>query len=130
MQENGDMMEFNAHLLEEMIEKRESLSSNIKKMVALLGPYLKDKRVDIDDRWKVFKQYGEYMPHDSCDATIHWEDGKEVSWYDHFYVERKQDVRLYELLEYSPGGGRKDEDMPGLRESILQCGLGSFTNDW
>lgn len=104
---------------------------------------LKDKSINIDERWNA---YSAMVDNGVLNNTQSWgdgfldvlkrTDGRELTMYNDFYVERHQTmsfVDMYEaIMEYSVMHDAEltGESIENWRETVLASGLASFVHDW
>lgn len=104
---------------------------------------LKNKSINIDERWNAY----EFMVKngvlnkkqswgDGFIDVLKRTDGRELTMYDDFYVDRHNTVLfvdMYEaIMEYGEMHGVEltGESIENWRETVLAHGLASFVHDW
>lgn len=103
--------------------------------------YIQDKTIPMLTRWEVFLEApNDWKNHESYIKRFQIErklKGKEISWYDDFYIEKHETVHMENVIErleedledFEKKGWNKDL-IAELKEEILQKNLGSFNYDW
>lgn len=104
---------------------------------------LKDKSINIDERWNAYSAMvnngvlnNEQSWGDGFLDVLKRTDGRELTMYDDFYVERHQTmsfVDMYDaIMEYSimHDAELTSESIENWRETVLASGLASFVHDW
>ncbi len=103
--------------------------------------YIKDVSIPLESRWEAFleapmdwKYQQSYVIHFQVERKL---KGREISWYDDFYIEKKETVvmeniieRLEEDLDSFSENGWTLELIQEFKEEILQKNIGSFDWDW
>lgn len=113
--------------------------SSVKDIVKMIQKKLGDRGIPLETRWEMYLQIQPYLETDTCYQDFKaMNGGKEISWYDDFYLDRyavqELDADFVEdVMEKNEDDGwtTKEEE---LKEEILQYafkeGYGAFRNDW
>ena len=107
--------------------------------------FIKNTDIDLNLRWAVFKEMPEdFLKRESYQVTFKIEKKlpqKEIFWYDDFYIERYQTVKMIDLIDdlekrliepdlYNAAQIWPKELIDAFKEEILQKELESFLMDW
>jgi hypothetical protein len=114
--------------IKEYNKQKEVLRTEIKR-------YVQDKSFPLEERWKLFIE-SELGTESSW--TVHFSvlDGKDVSYYDDFYIEKYQTTTVKDLVDMI--GDKEPEDnmfltdgeLNSLKEDILKQFIWSWKEDW
>lgn len=103
-------------------------------------PYLKDKSIDIENRWKIYISIEDYLPRTQwIEMFDEGELGEDVNLMADMYEEEKYSTQRYSDIFYrltdidwksSRPREFTQEQLNNWRESVLQSGYGSTLLDW
>lgn len=128
-----------AKRIAEIVEQLEAAQALISKLKPDFEAFIKDKSISLEERWQTFASAPDYLRNKEPWVEHLEIGGREICWYNDFYVERYQDVNMVDIIECMFENVGEDsyktvdytvEDIKVLQEEILDRNLGSFNNDW
>lgn len=93
--------------------------------------YIMDETIPYEDRKEVWLETPDHLMSEGpwiIHLTDYYEKHGEISWYDDFYIERRQTADLRNCLERS--SLEKSEKREDFIKNCMKLGYHSFYNDW
>ena len=122
------------------LEQWDAIQKTLPQIKALFEKEIVDQATSLEERWKywrsapdILKNHHQWIVHFDCEKLL---PQKEIFWYDDFYVEKCETVRMDNIVtdyieykgEYKKGWN--EEILKAFKEEILAKNLGSFRLDW
>lgn len=129
---NVNKLEFMIRAVEDINEELSAVKQKLTVLKPQFEQLISDQTIALDDRWNLFVQAPVYIKNQNpwiVDIKI---AGKEILWYDDFYVDRYVVVNMENTIESMTLYPEKwtNEHINEMKEFILSKNLHSFTNDW
>ena len=112
-------------------------TSSMETILKITRNKLLDRFISLENRWEMYLLIRPYLKTDSSYQDFQTlEDVREVSWYDDFYLERGETMKLDdEFVELATEKFElNSEQIKSLKTEILEYahkkGYGAFVNDW
>lgn len=98
----------------------------------IISDFVQNQDIPEEERFEVWSKTPECLrTFDGCYCDATDLDGKEISWYDDFYIERKQ---LFDAVDTLSGAEKWNKDKAPLLKHIglqlMNEGVHGFVNDW